>query len=95
LLADDFLADDETARERLGRIADLIEGFETPYGLELLSTVHWILAHDQWAVSNPERVVEAVKAWNPRKAAVMREAHIRTAIAHLQDHGWVDQLQPA
>jgi O-acetyl-ADP-ribose deacetylase (regulator of RNase III) len=95
LLADDFLADDETARERLHRIADLIEGFETPYGLELLSTVHWILAHDRLAVANPERVIEAVKAWNPRKAAVMREPHIRTAIDHLQHHGWVDQLQPA
>lgn len=89
--AEAFLIDDEAARERLGRVAELIEGFETPYGLELLSTVHWILMHDHQAVGDPKRVIDAVKSWNPRKATIMREQHIHMAIDHLKRHGWVDQ----
>ncbi|MDD9998304.1 MAG: hypothetical protein OXQ89_11225 [Rhodospirillaceae bacterium] len=30
------------AGERFDRVADLVEGFETAYGLKLLSTVHWV-----------------------------------------------------
>ncbi|PXA90450.1 Appr-1-p processing protein [Caulobacter sp. D4A] len=89
--AEAFLSSEETAQQRLERVAKLIEGFETPYGLELLSTVHWILTHDRDSKNDPERVIEAVKSWNPRKAAIMREPHIRTAINHLRSHGWVDQ----
>jgi len=89
--AEAFLSKDETAKERLERVAELIEGFETPYGLELLSTVHWIMTHDQQAASDPERVIEAGKSRNPRKATVMREPHIRTALNHLRQHGWVGQ----
>ena len=38
-----FLADNEDAMQQLEQVANLIYGFETPYGLELLSTVGWIL----------------------------------------------------
>jgi O-acetyl-ADP-ribose deacetylase (regulator of RNase III)/uncharacterized protein YwgA len=93
--AEAFLAGDDTARTRLARVAELIEGFETPYGLELLSTVHWILVHDQEAADDPDRVVETVRSWSPRKAALMREPHIRMAINRLQRHGWVDQGAPS
>ena len=41
--AEKFLADSEEAMQHLEQVANLIYGFETPYGLELLSTVGWIL----------------------------------------------------
>ncbi len=93
--AEAYLAGDEAARDRLDRVAELIAGFETPYGLELLSTVHWVLIHDAEASGDPDRVVQAVHAWNPRKAAVMREPHIRTALDHLQRNGWGNQAHAA
>jgi len=37
-----FLRDDEETRQRFTRVSDLVEGFESPYGLELLATVHWV-----------------------------------------------------
>ena len=37
--AEAFLNDDHEAKPRLDRVAELVEGFETPFGLELLSTV--------------------------------------------------------
>ncbi|MCH8937244.1 MAG: macro domain-containing protein, partial [Gemmatimonadetes bacterium] len=30
---------------RLERVAELIHGYETPYGMELLSSVHWVAKH--------------------------------------------------
>jgi len=93
--AEAYLAGDEAARDRLDRVAELIAGFETPYGLELLSTVHWVLIHDAEASGDPDRVVQAVHAWNPRKVAVMREPHIRTALDHLQRNGWANRAHAA
>ena len=33
-------------RARFDRVAKLIHGFETPYGMELLATVHWVCARE-------------------------------------------------
>src|SRR5258708_11925856 len=38
-----FLREDSEALARIDRVAALIEGFEDPFGLELLSTVHWVM----------------------------------------------------
>lgn len=88
--AESWLKDQQSAQERLGRVAELIEGFETPYGLELPSTVHWVATREP-AAKDPERVVEAVRSWSPRKAKMMRESHIRAAYRQLRHHGWIDE----
>lgn len=38
------------------RVKQLIEGFETPYGMELLSTIHWIVKHDPDINDNLEAI---------------------------------------
>ena len=86
--ADAFLETDATARARLERVANLIEGFETPYGLELLSTVHWLAAVDDDA--DASQVLEGVRCWNPRKANVMKEQHVRAAFNQLRTQGWIE-----
>ncbi len=63
--ADAFLADHPDVQSRFGRVADLVEGFETPFGLELLSTVHWVMSRD--GAASPDEVVRAVYAWGDRK----------------------------
>jgi O-acetyl-ADP-ribose deacetylase (regulator of RNase III) len=94
-----FLADDEATRKRIERVRELIEGFETPYGLELLATVHWVSAegvaaeaasgNDSVFRSGTDSLVAAVHAWNDRKARTFSPAHIRTAHAQLSSLGWV------
>ncbi|MCK4826958.1 macro domain-containing protein, partial [bacterium] len=37
-----FLASRQGSIGRLNKVNNLIEGFETPYGMELLSSVHWV-----------------------------------------------------
>ncbi|MFZ2451620.1 MAG: macro domain-containing protein [Methylovulum miyakonense] len=91
--ADDFLNDDAEAMQRLTRIKTLIEGFETPYGMELLATVHWIL--QQHPTADEAEVIKQVHHWNPRKKALMRDTHIIKALARLRQLGWDELSRPS
>jgi len=75
-------------KERMERVADLIEGYEDPFGLELLSSVHWVMCHTPEAAESVEVAVRAVHDWNPRKATIMKAAHIATAWSHLKAKRW-------
>lgn len=76
------------SKERLSRVAELIEGFETPYGLEVLSSAHWVAVHDL-AIRTAEAAVVAVHEWNERKRRMFRESHIRVAWSRLEQLGWL------
>jgi O-acetyl-ADP-ribose deacetylase (regulator of RNase III) len=84
-----FLAEDQLAQERLARVADLIEGFETPYGMELLATVHFVMNESPETAADVDACVRAVHAWSDRKRQVLRAEHIAVAHAALSEHGWV------
>jgi O-acetyl-ADP-ribose deacetylase (regulator of RNase III) len=86
--AENFLADDEAIRARMSRVAQLIEGFEDPYGLELLSSVHWVMQQDPEARDNPEMAAAAVHRWNVRKRRTLKREHILTAWERLRSQGW-------
>lgn len=87
--AEAFLAANVDSEARLRKVADLIEGYETPFGMELLSTVHWIATHDGDAARSGEAAITAVHAWNTRKATTMKPEHVRTAWNHLRAKGWI------
>ena len=73
---------------RFDRVADLISGFETPFGMELLSTVHWVASREGSA--NVVDAIEKTYAWNDRKR-IFTESHIRTAWSVLDRQGWLTQ----
>lgn len=77
----------ETER-RFERVADLVEGFESPFGLELLATVHWIAATE--GARSADEAVAQTHAWNPRKR-MFRPEQIKTAWGVLRDKGWLSQ----
>jgi len=72
---------------RINRIVDLIDGFETPYGLELLATVHWVVSEE--GATNFDEVLEKVQAWSHRKRDVMLPSHLRIAYDRLSELGWL------
>lgn len=88
---------DEAARERLDehhetldrfdRVAELIEGFETPRGLELLTTVQWIRSHEPDIADNPDQIVQHVHSWNAHKRTFPQH-QIHSALKRLQEQGW-------
>lgn len=75
--------------DRIERISLLIDGFQSPYGMELLATVHWVATHDTEADS-PESATKAVHAWNSRKKHLMTPQHINIAWSRLESQGWLN-----
>jgi O-acetyl-ADP-ribose deacetylase (regulator of RNase III) len=71
---------------RFQRVADLVEGYETPFGLELLSTVHWVAKHEDAA--GVEEAIAKVYAWNERKRR-FTPRQIALAFETLQSKGWL------
>jgi O-acetyl-ADP-ribose deacetylase (regulator of RNase III) len=89
--AEAFLANETGTQQRLARVSSLIEGYETPYGLELLSTVHWVVVHDAVAGGREkfsEAVVDAVHTWNDHKRRTFTSQRISTAWQRLKSEGW-------
>jgi len=88
--AEEFLEGKSGTLERLDRVSRLIEGYETPYGLELLSTVHWVAKHDEPPASaDPERAIRAVLDWNDHKRKTFSPPRISGAWQRLRDEGWL------
>ena len=80
------LEDHAEARERLERVADLVAGFESPFGLELLSTVHWIASTQPAA--NTDEIIASTYAWGPQKKQ-FSERQIRLALDVLSNKNWL------
>jgi O-acetyl-ADP-ribose deacetylase (regulator of RNase III) len=87
--AQSFLSTDVDAQSRMDKLGTLIEGFETPYGMELLSSVHWVACHDPLGVRTSDDAVRAVHAWNTRKAKLFPAEHIKTAWKRLVERRWL------
>ncbi|SOC13384.1 type II toxin-antitoxin system antitoxin DNA ADP-ribosyl glycohydrolase DarG [Stappia indica] len=84
--AESFLSDKQDTAARFDRVAELVEGFETPFGLELLATVHWVTTRED-AVS-AETATAKIYAWNERKKR-FSPRQISIALQTLQNKGWI------
>lgn len=71
---------------RLERLLALVDGFETPYSLELLATVHFAAAQPP-PTADAEVIGERVAAWSLRKARLFTEDHVRIAARRLGEQG--------
>jgi O-acetyl-ADP-ribose deacetylase (regulator of RNase III) len=88
--AEKFVGSDQLLRARIARVAALINGFEDPYGLELLSSVHWIM-RDESLPDGLENITKKVQSWTARKRKVLKSEHIAKAWERLLDQGWEPQ----
>ncbi|MCI5136690.1 MAG: Appr-1-p processing protein, partial [Candidatus Electrothrix sp. AW2] len=84
-----FLKDHPDTRARFDQVANLVEGFESPLGMELLSTVHWVIHKD--AVNSVDGAVRCVHAWNNRKMQ-FTPRQIGLAVNVLSQKGWADNV---
>lgn len=88
-----YLAEHPETVARFDRVVRLIDGFETPYGLELLATTHWVAAHED--ASTPDTAIKQVQAWSDRKNQLFSEAHIAAAWTRLADEDWLSPRGPS
>ncbi|MFC4145756.1 macro domain-containing protein [Micromonospora mangrovi] len=68
------------------RLAELVRGFESPYSLELLATVHYAAQADP-PTHQLDQLIERVQAWSGRKARLFTPSHVSTAYDRLNAHG--------
>lgn len=92
-----LLAEQPETSARMDRVARLIEGFESTYGLELLATVHWAAQRDDDGHRRSEplpldSVAEVVGVWSRRKERLFTPAHIAKAYQRLVDQGWLHSV---
>lgn len=85
-VASRFLGSDADAQHRFSRVSRLVEGFESPFGLELLATVHRLIRHE--GVTSKDAAVALTHQWNDRKKR-FTPRQIGLAYEHLMKQGWL------
>ena len=84
--AKNYLINKKNTNENFVKVAKLVDGFETPFGLELLSTVHWVVKNEN--ASNLEEVISKIYNWNERKKQFSRK-QIQIALDTLVKNDWL------
>ncbi len=77
-------------RAILDRTAERIDGFESPLGMELLSTVDWLIEREQCEL-NVSSIREGLSRWPAgqaaqRKQRLFDDRLIELALARLESH---------
>ncbi|HEX7729877.1 MAG TPA: macro domain-containing protein [Terracidiphilus sp.] len=81
-----IIASHPDTRNRMQRVTDLVDGFETPFGLELLSTVHWVASRCESCTD--AAIIQGTYAWSERKRQ-FTERQIRIALKVLTEKDWL------
>lgn len=76
-------------RPALDEATEIIDGFQSPHGLELLATVDWL--NREWRVAlETDAMMAAIASWpgplgsSERKARVFTRNHVHVAVGHLR-----------
>jgi len=87
--AEIFLRNCPETKKRFERISDLVDGFESSFGLELLSTVHWVIQKEN--ARTYEDIFRQTYAWNERKKQ-FSDRQIKIAATVLAEKDWISPL---
>lgn len=84
-LADDFLVGEERDRAQayIKRASLLFEGYESPYGMELLSSVHFLADHEK--VADIAGIENALSSWNSQKGEKFGPELVSIAYGRLRE----------
>ncbi|PTQ77407.1 O-acetyl-ADP-ribose deacetylase (regulator of RNase III) [Nitrosomonas oligotropha] len=88
--ASKFLQEHPQTKQHFDKVSDLVEGFESPFGMELLATVHWVVSKEN--ATSKEQVVTKVHQWNDRKKQ-FTPRQIELAYNVLFEKGWLIEGQ--
>lgn len=83
--ASEILQGDDDGSRRVAALLDLVDGFETPYSLELLATVHFAAVQEP-PTAEPSELATRVVSWSLRKARLFTDRHVRLAAQRLAEH---------
>ena len=76
----------DVQKESVQKLIYLIEGFESPLGMELLATVDFIINENKDFLDQKDRIQEKIRDWNQRKAKLMRPPYVVVTLNRLQEY---------
>ena len=88
--AEAFLQEDAVTRKHFDRVVELVDGFESPFGLELLATVHWVMVREHTA--SVDDVITQTYAWGEHKRE-FTQRQIGLAVNTLRERDWLNDQQ--
>jgi len=80
-----FLINCPDTMEHINRVSELIDGFETPFGMELLATVYWVATHE---VKTLSEIIIQTYEWGAQKQ-MFSQRQIGLATQHLVEKSWI------
>lgn len=84
------LQNSEETNSRIRRVLELVDGFESPYDLELLATVHWVVENELDSNSvTVESIKQKISQWTDRKNKIFKECNIKLAWERLHEFRFV------
>jgi O-acetyl-ADP-ribose deacetylase (regulator of RNase III) len=90
--AESFLKSHPDTIKNIKRVSDLVDGFESPYGMELLATTHWVVMEENPSIKNDVGLaIKEIMKWSPRKAKFIKPEHIKIAWSTLRKKGWFER----
>lgn len=72
----------EAVSTLLKRVAEVIGGYEEPYGVELLASTHWVAVNEN--ATGSAEASRAVRSWTQRKGRIFTDRHVSIALDHLK-----------
>ena len=88
-IAESFLKTHPETAERIQKISELVEGFESSFGLELLATVHWLIVKEN--IKTLDQIIVHTYGWNDHKKQ-FTPRQIEIAVNRLLNKGWVSNI---
>ncbi|TCL76889.1 O-acetyl-ADP-ribose deacetylase (regulator of RNase III) [Hydrogenispora ethanolica] len=86
---DVFLRQHPETEQRFEKVKNLISGYETPYGLELLATVYWVVHKEK--IRDESEIIKSIQSWNERKKMLFKKEHILKALTKLRVAGVLEK----
>ncbi|MBN2325884.1 MAG: macro domain-containing protein [Candidatus Omnitrophica bacterium] len=84
-----FLQKRPDTLSRFERVSKLVDGFETPFGLELLSSVYWVLRKEP--LQSADDLIMEIHSWSPHKKQ-FSPRQIKLAADVLKRQGWLNRV---
>ncbi|AHC23835.1 MULTISPECIES: type II toxin-antitoxin system antitoxin DNA ADP-ribosyl glycohydrolase DarG [Mycobacteriaceae] len=71
-------AEAETVTKTIDAVLDIINGFEGPYGVELLASTHWVATQE--GATEHVAAASAVRSWTKRKGRIYTDDRVGVAL---------------
>lgn len=82
---------DSDQKQRLSDLFKFIDGFESTFSLEILSSVHFLKTNNPGLTK--EEILDKIQNWNDRKKSRINEYHVELAHEQLDNYGRELQIQ--